>query len=1026
MADKLQLRKREIDSSVGGIANVETRVKYLVNAVIKSRTTQFNDTVTLVTLPSITGMLPLRQFNIPGPIDAILGNQLFFTLLCLGRIKLCAQNIIIQETLVGWIVTGATTKQEQVAKGKSSRSLHASSLDNALTKFWEIEEIAERKNLSSEEQACENHFVENTVRDVHGRYIVRLPFNDRKNFIGESREYLALGHMTEISDARDGKEFYLPHHAVIKECSFTTKVKVVFDASAKSSSGVSLNDALLVGPTIQDNLWAILLRSVRCLQQLAEDEQIRFPNASRTFKEDFYVDDLLTGASTFNEAINLRNELIDLAGNGGFQLHLSQTKKTLGVFWNPSSDSVTYAVNSFSETRLTKRLVLSQIAQLFDPLGLLGPVIIRAKIIMQDIWKSKVTWDQPIPQDIAEVWLETRNELAQLDNFSCPRRVMLETSREIQLHGYCDASERTYGACIYIRTLDHSGRWIRTAPHLLKTFVANRDSEIQTDSDPRNWMHVSGRDNPADYISRGQLASTFMNNKVWLNGPAWLSLDECFWPQLDIPQREILERKTTITFLAREGTNDLSKNRLTGNLSTTEIRKAHLVIIKQAQLEAFPIEINCLERKTAMPKGSRILNLNPFLDQDKLLRVGGRLRHAPLSYCQKHPLLLPHRHHITNLIIESEHLRHWHAGTQATLNAVRQIYWPIDGMRATKNVIHKCIRCFRVKPKVPAYIMGDLPKNRVTRARPFQNVGVDYCGPFFIKEKKVRNRCKIKTYVAIFVCFVTKAVHLELTSDLTTESCLGAFKRFFARRGKATNIYSDNGTNFVGAKNEITEVQRFLSSNEHNSKINRFLSDQGINWHFSPPRSPHFGGLWEAAVKSFKGHLYKTIGNELFTFEQLNTYIIEVEAILNSRPLTPLSSDPNDLTALSPSHFLIGDSLMQLPEYDLRDTPVNKLSSWQHIQRVKQHFWNRWSNEYLQTLHTRNKWHIPNDTQHKKGTLVIIREDNTPPLTWKLGRIIDICPGRDKIVRVATVKTAQGTYQRAIKKLSPLPIDDPE
>ncbi|XP_076382766.1 uncharacterized protein LOC143260626 [Megalopta genalis] len=855
MADKLQLRKREIDSSVGGIANVETRVKYLVNAVIKSRTTQFNDTVTLVTLPSITGMLPSRQ---------------------------------AKQTLVGWIVTGATTKQEQVAKGKPSRSLHASSLDNALTKFWEIEEIAERKNLSSEEQACENHFVENTVRDVHGRYIVRLPFNDRKNFIGESRglalkrfyslerkfckdpdllihykqflsEYLALGHMTEVSDARDGKEFYLPHHAVIKECSCEAKVRVVFDASTKSSSGVSLNDALLVGPTIQDNLWAILLRfrfhmfvltadiekmfrqikmhpddakfqkilwrdskeesiktfqlntvtygtasapflAVRCLQQLAEDEQIRFPNASRTFKEDFYVDDLLTGASTFNEAINLRNELIDLARNGGFHLRqwasnnhklisdlkdhddrqaicldLSQTKKTLGVFWNPSSDSVTYAVNSFSETRLTKRIVLSQIAQLFDPLGLLGPVIIRAKIIMQDIWKSKVTWDQPIPQDIAEVWLETRNELAQLDNFSCPRRVMLETSREIQLHGYCDASERAYGACIYICTLDHSGRWIRTAPHLLKTFVANRVSEIQTYSDPRNWVHVSGRDNPADYISRGQLASTFMNNKVWLNGPAWLSLDECFWPQLDIPQREILERKPTITFLAREGTNDLSKNRLTGNLSTTEIRKAHLVIIKQAQLEVFPIEINCLERKAAMPKGSRILNLNPFLDQDKLLRVGGRLRHAPLSYCQKHPLLLPHR----------------------------------------------------VKPKVPVYIMGDLPKNRVTRARPFQNVGVDYCGPFFIKEKKVRNRCKIKTYVAIFVCFVTKAVHLELTSDLTTESCLGAFKRFFARRGKATNIYSDNGTNFVGAKNEITEVQRFLSSNEHNSKINRFFIGPG-------------------------------------------------------------------------------------------------------------------------------------------------------------------------------------------------------
>ena len=319
--------------------------------------------------------------------------------------------------------------------------------------------------------------------------------------------------------------------------------------------------------------------------------------------------------------------------------------------------------------------------------------------------------------------------------------------------------------------------------------------------------------------------------------------------------------------------------------------------------------------------------------------------------------------------------------------------------------------------------MGELPRDRVRSSRPFTNVGIDYCGPFFVKERKFRNRSKVKVYVAVFVCFCTKAVHLELVSDLTSEGCIAAMKRFFSRRGKAENIYSDNGTNFVGAKNEIFDLYKLLTSRAYNDKMSHWLADESINWHFSPPCSPHFGGLWEISVKLFKHHLYRTVGDTLFTFEQLNTYIIEIEAILNSRPLTPISSDPNDLNALTPAHFLIGDSLMSIPERDFRDSPINRLTSWQHIQKIKQHFWTRWHKEYLSELNVRSKWQLGETSRIKVGSLVTIKDDNLPPRHWCLGRITEVHPGEDNIIRVATVKTSNGIYRRSVRQLCPLPSE---
>lgn len=255
-------------------------------------------------------------------------------------------------------------------------------------------------------------------------------------------------------------------------------------------------------------------------------------------------------------------------------------------------------------------------------------------------------------------------------------------------------------------------------------------------------------------------------------------------------------------------------------------------------------------------------------------------------------------------------------------------------------------------------------------------------------------------------------MHLEVVNDLTTGAFIASMKRFFARRGKAQLIQSDNVTNFVGASNHLKELFHFLAEKENQQTIARYAINEGIQWSFIPPKSPHFGGIWEASVKSFKHHMRRTIGDTLFTFEEFNTFIIEVEAILNSRPLTPVSTDPNDTLVLTPAHFLINTSLRSIPEYRFENTKANRLSTWQHIQKIKQHFLNRWNKEYLNELQQRIKWLPSKPHGIGVGDFVILKEDNTPPLHWITGKVIATHPGDDGVVRVVTVKTVSETYKR--------------
>ncbi|XP_078051587.1 uncharacterized protein LOC144477725, partial [Augochlora pura] len=230
----------------------------------------------------------------------------------------------------------------------------------------------------------------------------------------------------------------------------------------------------------------------------------------------------------------------------------------------------------------------------------------------------------------------------------------------------------------------------------------------------------------------------------------------------------------------------------------------------------FAEEIRCLAKGQTV-KG-KLQQLNPFLDEDRMLRVGERLKHSPMPFNEKYPLILP-KARVTSAIIENEHSAQLHAGVQTTLYAIRRRYWPIDGRSQIWKVIKGCVTCCRAQPPPTNYIMGNLPPPRVTESRPFSNVGVDYCGPFYIKERKHRNRSKIKVYVVVFVCLAVKAVHLELASDLTSEAFIAALRRFIARRGYCTHLYSDNGSNFVGANNEFRELRELLKSVDHQNKV---------------------------------------------------------------------------------------------------------------------------------------------------------------------------------------------------------------
>ena len=275
----------------------------------------------------------------------------------------------------------------------------------------------------------------------------------------------------------------------------------------------------------------------------------------------------------------------------------------------------------------------------------------------------------------------------------------------------------------------------------------------------------------------------------------------------------------------------------------------------------------------------------------------------------------------------------------------------------------------------------------------------------------------LKAYICVFVSLSVKAVHLELVSDLTSEAFIACLRRFISRRGKPTLLWSDHGTNFVGSKRIVQELFEFLQKTTTNKVIANFCSSQGIQWDFIPERTPHFGGLWEAAVKSLKTHLFRVVGNTKLTFEGVTTVITQIEACLNSRPLGIVTSNDDDgIEVLTPGHFLIGRPMEALPDHEASYQSISVLRRWYLCESLVRHFWNRWSNEYLIGLRKYSKWRQPTKNLCI-GDVVILREHEIFPTEWPLGRIVETHEGKDGLVRVVKLKTKGGIYTRPVMKI---------
>ena len=570
--------------------------------------------------------------------------------------------------------------------------------------------------------------------------------------------------------------------------------------------------------------------------------------------------------------------------------------------------------------------------------------------------------------------------------------------------------------------------------------------------------------NPADVVSRGCTASQLIKNDLWFCGPV-----ELFEKPVQLDEREIdqllieeeLKHKPLTSLLNTSPPNSIdtlitshsclrklqrvfgyilrfiktSRNptgiRLCEShpqkippqvtpLSVDELNDSLIQITRYVQSTAFNESIEQLTKGNALKHD----NLNQYLDHQGVLRVGGRLHNLmDAALNKKHPMLIPKNHHFSRLVARTLHLETFHIGQQGLLALTRQTFWPINGKQLVKSVIHACVLCFRIKPSIETQQMGNLPASRIHESFPFNITGVDFGGPFVIKDGTGRTTRTKKVYIAVFVCFATKAVHVELVNQLTTVDFIATLKRFFSRRGQSQEIHSDNATNFRGADAESAKLVEQFNSQQSRTDVSNFCATRGTKWKFIPPRSPHFGGLWEAAVKSVKFHMRRVIGSTTLTFEELNTLVIQIEGLLNSRPLMELSSDPNDLEPLTPAHFLIGRTLTEMPEPNVTDIMENRLGRWQRIQSMYQGFWKRWSEEYLSTLQRRDKWNGP-PTTFRLDQIVLLKEDNVPPLHWKLGRLVKLHFGRDSLVRVVSIKTKTGIIDRAVTKICVLPIDD--
>ncbi|KAG1926140.1 guanine nucleotide-binding protein G(I)/G(S)/G(O) subunit gamma-2 [Pimephales promelas] len=581
--------------------------------------------------------------------------------------------------------------------------------------------------------------------------------------------------------------------------------------------------------------------------------------------------------------------------------------------------------------------------------------------------------------------------------------------------------------------------WLHSESCRFKVFVGTRVAEIQELTDLKAWHYVDSARNPADDLTRGKSLKDLAEPNRWTQGPKFLLQQQSTWPTPPDMHSFLLDDTTELKRSAFCGvinsapqTADGSKfsswkdlveavaqelHRAagkSGSPSASDYQEAELTALRQVQMDNFAEDYQLLKSGKPVHSSSRLLCLSPEYDEtNDLIRVGGRLRRVEgLDPNTVHPIVLDPSHPNTQLFIKDYDARLCHPGPERVFAELRRKVWILKGREAVRKHQRTCLECCKWRSKPASQKMVDLPPPRLRLFKPaFHSTGIDCFGPLLVK---IGRRTE-KRWGLLFKCLTTRAVHLEVLTSIDSDAFLMALRRFIGRRGKPAELYSDQGTNFRGGERELKEAFSQLSGD-----LQQQLAKQQISLHFNPPAAPHFGGVWEREIRSVKAALYTTLGSESVTEEVLRTVLIEIEAILNSKPLGYVSADIADADPITPNCFLMGRPDGSLPQVIY---PVSELLGrrrWRHSQVLSDRFWTAFIKHYLPDMQARGKWQNPS-VNIKPGTVVMLVDPQLPRSFWQIGRVSNVFPGVDSRVRTVEVQIKDKVYTRPISRLIVLP-----
>ena len=579
--------------------------------------------------------------------------------------------------------------------------------------------------------------------------------------------------------------------------------------------------------------------------------------------------------------------------------------------------------------------------------------------------------------------------------------------------------------------------YIRNESKRFHVFVANRVQLIRNVSDPAYWAYVPSDLNPSDIASRGATVEELIASE-WLDGPRFLMThhestpDEKSYPlEDDDPEIKVSVFRTKTTedrslgcrrferfsswISVQRGVATLlrlarRKKEVTideqGKCSIQGISESGLLILKAVQREHF-------RRALTGTPPRNIAKLNPFVDEDGLLRVGGRLDLSELTFLEKHPIIMPRKCHVSLLIARYFHDKVSHQGKMITLGAIRDGgFWILGVHRIVSKMINGCVICRKLRGKVVKTMMATLPASRTNRTSVFQVIGLDVFGPWEILLRRTRGikTCN-KRWALLLTDLYSRAVHIEVLDSMSADSFICALRRFIAIRGEISLIKCDRGTNFIGGSGQLTEEE-----------VKMAIEGLGIKWEFNPPHASHFGGAWERQIRSIRNAFNAMItqfGNSQLTGELLSTFLAEACAIVNSRPIVPVSTDPEDPEVLSPATLLTGKMkpLERPPGTFVREDLFAR-HQWRRVQYLADQFWIKWRRLYLQNQQTRPKWNSPGETLGI-GDVVLMIDETAPRYQWPVGVIVQKEVSHDNVVRKYEVRLSRNarTYLRPASQL---------